>query len=110
MNWNFKAKLVYNNHMDFLKPDNSEETIEKLLETLEVNKPSAEEMRAEIAQSGLVIKLEDANVSYFEKHQAEAISSMWKVVRVSKILKSQNLNIDFGMSSARPRIHKKRLH
>ena len=96
--------------MDFLKQDNSKETIEKLLEKLEVIKPSTEEMRAEIAQSGLSIKLGSANVNYFEEHQAEAISSMWKVVRITKILQEQNLNIDLNMPSFRPRVHKKRLH
>lgn len=96
--------------MDYQSEENTNEVIDKLLEKLEVTKPSTEEMLIEIAQSGLSIKLEDANVSFFEEHQVEAISSMWKVVRIAKILKSQNLNIDFGLSSARPRIHKKRLH
>lgn len=96
--------------MDFLKQDNFEETIERLLERLEVIKPSTEEMRKEIAQSGLSIKLDSANVNYFEKHQTEAISSMWKVVRLTKILREQNLNIDLNIPTVRPRILKKRLH
>lgn len=96
--------------MDYQSEENTNEVIVKLLEKLEVTKPSIEEMLIEIAQSGLSIKLEDANVSFFEKHQAEAISSMWKVVRIAKILKKQNLNIDLNMPTTTLLVDKKRLH
>jgi len=73
-----------------------EEVVSELLTKLEMYKPTQPEMLEEIAQSGVSIKLENADPKYFESHKDEVISYMWKVVRVAKILKEKKLDLKFN--------------
>lgn len=81
------------------KPRTPHESINRLLEKLDIFRPSLEEMISEIAQAGLSIKLEKADVGFFETHKEEVIVSMWKVVKVAKIMEEQNIDVDLNLAS-----------
>ncbi len=81
------------------------ELIDELMEKLEIDKPTLKEMLQEISRAGIAIKLENGGVRFFEKHRSEVISSMWKIVRVAKILNDNN--IEFNLDDLQiPRIKK----
>lgn len=63
-----------------------------MLKRLDLFRPSKEEMLKEISQSGLSISIENGNVDYLTTHKDELISTMWKVVKISKYVDPQDLS------------------
>lgn len=86
---------------DWQDNNDQEEVISELLNKLEIYKPTISEMLEEIAQSGVSIKLENADPKYFESHKDEVITYMWKVVRVAKILKGRHKDFKFNFEEPR---------
>lgn len=68
--------------------------MDKLINKLDLYRPSEQEMLREIAQSGLSVSLENADIDFIEKHKLEIIVSMWKVVRMAKMVDENNFNIN----------------
>lgn len=80
--------------MDEFKTLNSKRMVDRLMADLELDKPTIAEMIMEIKQVGLAIQLENTDVSFLERNKNEIITSMWKVVRVAKIMKDKNIDIE----------------
>lgn len=77
------------------KFDHKQELISQLMEDLDFVKPSVTEMLTEIRDAGLVIKLENSSVSFLEKNREQVVISMWKAVRVAKMLNERDINVEF---------------
>lgn len=83
--------------------------VDRLMADLEFDKPTIAEMIAEIKQVGLAIQLENTDVAFLEKNKNEIITSMWKVVRVAKIMKDENIDIEI-VSPLGPHPKKQLIH
>lgn len=62
-----------------------------LMKKLDLLMPSKEEMLKEISESGLSISLENGNIDFLTSHKDEFISTMWKIVKMSQMVDSQEL-------------------
>lgn len=80
--------------MDDQSNSDNKNMVDKIMADLEWDKPSITEMVMEIKQVGLAIQLENTDISFLEKNKEEIITTMWKAVKVAKILKDKNINIE----------------
>jgi hypothetical protein len=75
---------------------NNSGIINSLLNRLDILRPSVEEMLTEISRSGLSINLENVDAKFIERHKLEVITSMWKIVKVAKMVDEQVINVNLS--------------